>query len=1001
MLGAGVQGVVDERSGAFSFEVPLGGVSLKWDSRGPGEGRFGLGPRWAVAGIGFVDVAGGVRVVPSGGVQAVFEADDSVPSGLAGYPGDDVRFTQTPGRLPARADGVVGEREYTFVLRELGGLVSYFDAAGDPVAKLDAHGGRVDWAWQPGHRLTRVVTETGVVTELDWSDPARVEIQARAGMAGSVRPVGVIELDAGLVDAIVDATGARTTVSYAPTGLVSRIAAPSGAVTAVVWQPLSDGTAAIERVAVTDSATGELVTARRWEAAHGLASGWPVTTDPSRVSRTAVTDGLTRVESEYNGRQSMTARETSVTSASGERVLQRQAFTYPDQDGGAPGRVDRPNGMDLTQTNAAGETKTVSEAYLVDVYGRVIERTAVDGTVTTTEYDPESPVDPEFPEDMGVPVGLPISQRTEAPDGAVTETRYTLNEARTAVTVEETFAGTRGSTLTRTGRSEFVVEPDGFVSVERVYPQGGAGEPLVTEHAKTIDLAAGTVTTTETIAAGTELATTTSTEADLVHGQPTTVADVLGNTTTLSYDAVGRPALAADGTRYVYNALNQPVRETSLGGAVTRTDYWATGDRATLTSADQTTGFYWDDGTLLNDTHTHTDAGATKTASYLTGIARESRSLTGDTTHYAVRDRHGNTTELTDPAGSRTARYAYTDYGTTTTHVTREPGVDEASRYPFLYSGEYTDPNGTQHLAVRTYAPERMSFTTQDTLPLQNRYGYANANPITNIDPSGHFAVQDVVHGLSTGLSVVFAVLLGVSIYATGGLAAMSVPSIVAATGFFLADAAAAVIGTIGLVHTYGPKFLQPEDKEPLKHAEYGLLAAGAAGMLLRVAPKVVAKVSEAWNTRQAAQRAQEEQHLLNAGNEIAKFHRGRQKLVTDVSNTDIVTNLHESTSQIRPLLNGAQESLDRIKTAYLDTARGWRHGTPTNLELDSFVLKHSADFRAVDNSLIRAQWRVRSELPDATDAQWTEYAKALELNEYLHTPRINSLLESTRFAST
>src|SRR6478735_1142328 len=67
-MGAAVQGTVAERSGAFSFEVPLGGVTLGWDSAGPGEGRFGFGPRWSVAGIGFVDTEGGVRVVPSRGV---------------------------------------------------------------------------------------------------------------------------------------------------------------------------------------------------------------------------------------------------------------------------------------------------------------------------------------------------------------------------------------------------------------------------------------------------------------------------------------------------------------------------------------------------------------------------------------------------------------------------------------------------------------------------------------------------------------------------------------------------------------------------------------------------------------------------------------------------------------------------------------------------------------------------------------------------------------------
>ncbi|MDR5700491.1 RHS repeat-associated core domain-containing protein [Agromyces aerolatus] len=605
-----------------------------------------------------------------------------------------MRFSQTAGVLPARADGVLGERAYAFVLRELGGLVSYFDASGDAVAKLDAHGGRVDWVWEPGHRLSRVVTETGVVTELGWSDPDRVVVSGRAG-DGEPRSVGAVELSGGRVAAVTDATGARTTVGYAPSGLAGNVGAASGAVTNLTWQHQADGTAAVDRIVVTDPVTGEQVLERRWEATAGLASGWPAVSDAGASAQggagtgfeTVVTDGVTRVVSVYDGAQLMTGRETSVVTSSGERVLQRQAFTYPDRDGAAPGRMDRPTGIELTFTNDAGQTRTVAEGFVFDTYGRV--------------------------------------------------------------------------------------------------------------------------------------------------------------------------TLAADGTRYAYNALNEPVQEITPEGDVLTTGYWATGDRATLTTDTRTTGFYWDDGTLLNDTHT-TD-GVTQSASYLTALTRESRSVgrvasdegarvSRPTTTYATHDRHGNTTELTTETGTQTTSYTYTDYGTTTTISASdtEPTTPEASRYPFLYAGEYTNPTGTQHLAARTFAPASMQFTTRDTLPLQNRYGFANANPITHIDPSGHYAMPDLINGLVIGASVLFTLATGWGVSLTGLAPAMISFVSSAATVGLLANVAGYTLAVLGYLNDHITEFVDEDTQKDFTYAEYALMGVGFITAVAAAAPKVIAKARPA-----------------------------------------------------------------------------------------------------------------------------------------------------------
>jgi RHS repeat-associated protein len=1626
-LGVGVQGTVDERSGAFSFEVPLGGISLGWDSRGPGDdgSGFGFGPRWSLAGVGFIDTRGGVRVMPSRSAQGAFAADASAPSGLAGYVGDDVRFSQTPGVLPAREDGAAGERAYAFVLRELGGLVSYFDAAGDPVAKLDVHGGRVDWEWGPGHRLREVVTETGVVTELDWSDPGLVAVQVRAGADGVVRPVGTVELDGGRLSAVVDATGARTTVRYAPSGLVERVGAASGAVTDVVWQGLPDGSVVVERVTVTDPETGERVVERRWEAVAGLPSGWPAQSGagaggfgsarfgPGAEFRTAVTDGVTRVVSAYTGAQVMAARDTAMTTPSGERVLQQQRFTFPDLDDEVPGRVDRPTGMDLTHIDVAGGTKTVSEGYVFDAYGRIVERTAADGTVTFTAFDGDVGDDPDVPEEFRVPVGLPVLERTQAPDGSVTESRYTLNEARTSVSAVETFTGVAGQELTRTGRSEFVVEADGFVSAERVFGQGGEGDPLVTDHARSVDLGAGTVTTTDTVAAGTDLAGTTTRVWDAMHGQPIAVVDVLGREATMEYDVAGRPivatdpvgrstrieyrsrqqdgvnatvttrpdlvvqteeydvvgratrnldnvrdgvategharvaetreypsvgtmrvtdawgwastteqdpfgrvtratvssglsqvskvnevagtqsmgftmtgdladaelvttqqvdlngrvtetsgvradglpvarsvavydgfgrqtrssdgvadasvefdaygnpvtttvgaaagddehagagagaagdplvatrrfdargtsvektltvgdetrtggvreqdllgrevvvtdqagdvtwneytpdgllarqvtsagmdtvhthdpvtrelvktvttspvgdavatgygydeltgrvvavfdpadpehttiryaydawgnpteiaypdgrsirhgydahgrkthtidvtgaktayehdasglvtrvvqhnaqgeptgsvtyryddfgrvigldrgngvrtevtftsaseiatetttgadgriqserlyaydtngnlttrtdtvtdpdtgeaststtayaydlhhrlvssvvhdgdsiegtvqtrteytvnvaseitreqvittstdsadqqaqaepaeqvrtrefeysptgqlsritttepdgrnetvaqeydvagnlTLAADGTRYAYNARNRAVQEITADGATIRIGYWASGDRATLTTGEHVTGFYWDDGTLLNDIHT--DASATQTGSYLIGVTREARTLTPDlagrvasdegagvsrpTTTYAVHDRHGSTTELTNPTGTTSTRFAYTDYGTTTTiHAgsERKPesADDEASRYPFLYAGEYTNPSGTQHLAVRTYAPDVFGFTSLDTVPLQNRYGYADANPITKIDPSGHFSLQDVINGLTIGVGVLFA-----AVTVVGGILGMAAASSV--IGFIAANAASfafgslsvlagvagSTIATLRFVHEHESEFLAEDVDQQLMYSEYALMGFGAltAGLSVITAPKTLAKLSAAFRPRPAARgQAGSTSYMstsytqvgsgqvdptltgkvdaasagaatkLKDDNQLSSFIRGYRKTIKNMKASDAYAQIDAmegaASTQAHSLLRKAELQLDELTDAYHAASKTWKDPKlPNSSEMGAYVTANKSTMKQVISDIDDARWAALELIP-------------------------------------
>ncbi|GAA0829120.1 hypothetical protein GCM10009525_27440 [Streptosporangium amethystogenes subsp. fukuiense] len=66
------------------------------------------------------------------------------------------------------------------------------------------------------------------------------------------------------------------------------------------------------------------------------------------------------------------------------------------------------------------------------------------------------------------------------------------------------------------------------------------------------------------------------------------------------------------------------------------------------------------------------------------------------------------------------------------------------------YQGEYTDPDtGKVNMLARWYQPGTGTFASRDTATLPpdpsvqaNRYTYANANPLTNTDPTGHNSIQ-------------------------------------------------------------------------------------------------------------------------------------------------------------------------------------------------------------------------------------------------------------------
>ena len=99
----------------------------------------------------------------------------------------------------------------------------------------------------------------------------------------------------------------------------------------------------------------------------------------------------------------------------------------------------------------------------------------------------------------------------------------------------------------------------------------------------------------------------------------------------------------------------------------------------------------------------------------------------------------GSVRALTNASGAVSATYRTDEYGLPTA------GTGSSSQ-PFGFTGEPRDATGLTYLRARYYDPSLGRFLSRDTWPggpnapqTQNRYAYANNNPTTNTDPSGHF----------------------------------------------------------------------------------------------------------------------------------------------------------------------------------------------------------------------------------------------------------------------
>jgi hypothetical protein len=189
-LGNNIVASIDPTTSQVRMTTP---TPLVWDPNLAEVDRFDYGRGWTF-GEHFIVAEGGTRFYfPALG--EAFPLDVAQPTGLIGYPGEDVLAApaEDGAMLPARGD--LPARPYHYTLHHLDtNVTEYFTQHdGDLIGSINlATGARTDWVYDVPHRLARILDEHGGSTTFERT-PSRVAITAPDGRITSVWTAETIE----------------------------------------------------------------------------------------------------------------------------------------------------------------------------------------------------------------------------------------------------------------------------------------------------------------------------------------------------------------------------------------------------------------------------------------------------------------------------------------------------------------------------------------------------------------------------------------------------------------------------------------------------------------------------------------------------------------------------------------------------------------------------------------------------------------------------------------
>ena len=212
--------------------------------------------------------------------------------------------------------------------------------------------------------------------------------------------------------------------------------------------------------------------------------------------------------------------------------------------------------------------------------------------------------------------------------------------------------------------------------------------------------------------------------------------------TIFTYDENGSTlteTLDGNITTYTYNAKNKLV-SVEQNGETTEYTYNQNGIRISKTESGSTTNFIVDENRSYAQVVAEIQEGQ-EIVSYTYGhdLLSQTRDTNTNWYHY---DGLGSTRALSDASGSLTDTYDYEAFG----EVLNQTGSTENN---YLFTGEQFDNTlNKYYLRARYYDQTQGRFTQMDTWmgrsqdPITlHKYLYANADPISYIDPTGNFSL--------------------------------------------------------------------------------------------------------------------------------------------------------------------------------------------------------------------------------------------------------------------
>lgn len=390
-------------------------------------------------------------------------------------------------------------------------------------------------------------------------------------------------------------------------------------------------------------------------------------------------------------------------------------------------------------------TDGASVSYSYDKYGRIETVTDGEGNVTSYTYD-----------------NVGNLETVTYPNGVVTTYGYdSTNLIISIYTVNSDGDVLQDYNYTRDLNGNIVEADEG---VRTVYYEYDALGRLTKE---TVEDSSGTHVTEYTYDANSNRLSKT------VDGVVTTYTYneinqlVQAGSVTYTYDASGNLVAQSDNgvltASYEYDEKNQLIKVTSAGISgedVYEFEYDAVGNRISQTINGVTTNYIADSSTGYSQVLKSTEG--SNYVSYTRGFGLISR-YDGTETLYYLSDVTGTVRALVDEDGIVTDTYVFDSFG----NLTESTGTTENS---YGFQGEEQDETGLIYLRARYMDPETGRFMCMDTYggnladPVsQNRYLFANSNPVKYRDPSGHTNLTEQL--LAIGIAGIIGAEIEASIY--------------------------------------------------------------------------------------------------------------------------------------------------------------------------------------------------------------------------------------------